>query len=449
MDIKLTTKAVKDLEPGASDYFAWDSTLKGFGLKVAKTGRKTFVAQYRLRGEGRSSKRVTIGAFGTWTTDQARDRALEIIRDASLPPQVRAQEQAKVEDAVEKQSEKEKKKLIAKQLRFERVAVRFMRDHVRLKRKKKTIDGYRQLIVNHMLPAFKGRDMREITRADVSKLHRKLSDTPPTANRVIAVLSSIYGFAEIEGLLPDDVRRPTQRIEKYKEEGKEVFLSSEQIERLGAAIREAETIGTPWEIKEGANTKHIANDEHRYTKIDPDAAAALRLLIFTGARLREILNLTWHEVDLERGLLRLKDSKTGRKTILLNGPARAIISSLAETRSSEYVFAGESKDGTPQPRSDLKRPWAAVKKLAGLEGVRLHDLRHSFASAGAGSGHGLIVIGKLLGHSQSSTTERYAHLADDPLRQASESIANKIAASMGDDYNPVKAKVIPLNKNAG
>lgn len=447
MDIKITTKVVKDLEPKSSDYFAWDSTLKGFGLKVATTGRKTFIAQYRLRGEGRKSKRITIGAFGTWTVEQARDRALEIIRDASLPPQVRAQEQAIIDLAEEQIKQQDEERLLSKQLRFERVAVRFMRDHIRLKRKIKTAVDYRKLIISYMLPAFKGRDMREITRAEVSKLHRSMSHIAPTANRTLAVLSSIYGFAEIEGLLPEDVRRPTYRIEKFKEEAKEVFLSTEQIEKLGAAIREAETVGVPWEIKQGANSKHVAGTEFRFTKIDPDAAAALRLLIFTGARLREILNLTWQEVDLERGLLRLRDSKTGRKTILLNGPARAIIIELSKTKTCDYVFAGESKDGNPQPRADLKRPWDAVRKLAGLEGVRLHDLRHSFASAGAGAGHGLVVIGKLLGHSQSSTTERYAHLADDPLREASESIASKIAASMGDNYEQDKATVIPFKKN--
>jgi integrase len=197
-----------------------------------------------------------------------------------------------------------------------------------------------------------------------------------------------------------------------------------------------------WEPKATGKVKHAPKAENRFTKIDPGAAAALRLLIFTGARLREILNLEWQFVDLDRGLLRLRDSKTGPKTILLNPPARAVLAGMEKL--GQFVFPGESRDGRQQPRTDLKRPWRLVTKAAGLEGVRIHDLRHSFASVGAGDGHGLLIVGKLLGHTQASTTERYAHLDADPLRKASDAIAGRIASAMGEAPSEPAAEIIPL-----
>ena len=143
--------------------------------------------------------------------------------------------------------------------------------------------------------------------------------------------------------------------------------------------------------------------------------------------MREILDLKWEHVDLQRGLLFLPDSKTGKKTIVLGGAALAVIENLPHVGS--YVIAGNDPE---KPRADLQRPWALVSKRAGLDGLRLHDLRHSFASVGAGSGLGLPVIGKLLGHSNSKTTERYAHQAADPLRRASDAISSAIAKAMGE-----------------
>jgi integrase len=225
---------------------------------------------------------------------------------------------------------------------------------------------------------------------------------------------------------------PARGIEKYAEEGRERFLSTDELTRLGDAIREAETAGLPYAV-DGAKpkAKHAPKEENRRTVIGPHAAAAMRLLILTGARLREILHLKWDHVDFERGMLLLPDSKTGKKAIVLNAPALDVLSNLP--RVGSYVIAGQAA-GTDkeQPRADLKRPWAAVAKRAGLEGVRIHDLRHTHASVGAGAGLGLPIIGKLLGHSQASTTARYAHLDADPLRRASDRIGSHIAAAMGD-----------------
>jgi integrase len=151
-------------------------------------------------------------------------------------------------------------------------------------------------------------------------------------------------------------------------------------------------------------------------------------LILTGARLREILNLRWEWVDFERGLLLLPDSKTGRKTIVLNAPAMVVLAGLP--RLGAFVIAGDNPE---RPRADLNRPWYAIRKRARLMDVRIHDLRHTHASIGVGAGLGLPIIGKLLGHSQPSTTARYAHLDADPLPCASEVIAGRIAEAMGEE----------------
>jgi len=179
----------------------------------------------------------------------------------------------------------------------------------------------------------------------------------------------------------------------------------------------------------------------RFTKIAHSAAAALRLLLFTGCRLREILHLRWEHVDLERGCLFLPESKSGRKTVILNAPALSVLNGLE--RVGPYVVPGDDPE---QPRHDLKRPWNAVTQRADLIGVRLHDLRHTYASFGAGGGLGLPIIGRLLGHAQAATTARYAHLDNDPLRRASEAIAGRIAAAL--EGKP-KAAMIGLRGQAG
>src|SRR5262249_13732715 len=224
---------------------------------------------------------------------------------------------------------------------------------------------------------------------------------------------------------------PTRAIEKYPERGRERYLTTDELGRLSDAIREAETSGLPYEIDETKpKAKHAPKQANRRTLIGPYPAAAIRLLILTGARLREILHLRWEYVDIDRGLLLLPDSKTGKKAIVLNAPALDVLANLP--RVGSYVIAGQAAGhNNEKPRADLNRPWRALAKRAGLQGVRIHDLRHTHASMGAGAGLGLPIIGKLLGHAQPSTTARYAHLDADPLRRASEKIGSRIAAAMG------------------
>jgi len=202
-----------------------------------------------------------------------------------------------------------------------------------------------------------------------------------------------------------------------------------------------------WNIAvSGPAAKHLPKDAaQRRTTIDLFAAAAIRLLLFTGARLNEILTLRWDEVDLEAGLLRLRDSKTGKKDVVLNAPAKAILAGLPRIEGNPYVIVG-AKDGAH--RVDLNKPWQVVRKLAGLDGVRIHDLRHTLASHGRAAGVSLSVVGGLLGHKNTATTAGYAHLWDDPLREASSKIGDRIARAMDGDTTG-GAEVVPLRKPRG
>jgi integrase len=280
-----------------------------------------------------------------------------------------------------------------------------------------------------------------VRRADVAKLHAKLSDRPETANRCLSLISSIWNWAARR----EEVKRednPAKGIERNRETRRERFLTSNEISRLGDTLRTAETSGIPWTVDVDApGAKHVPK-KNRMTVIDRHAAAAIRLLILTGARVSEVLTARWDWIDWERGLLFLPDSKSGKKAIYLPAPALAVLEDLPRVAGNPHVIAGHKarkkngdeveteKPAEGPPRTDLKKPWAAVAKHAGLEGVRLHDLRHSFASIGAGASLGLPIIGKLLGHTQPATTARYSHLDADPLHRAANLIGGHIAAAL-------------------
>ncbi|TIP25683.1 MAG: DUF4102 domain-containing protein [Mesorhizobium sp.] len=411
--VKITKRVVDATKPNGTDFYVFDSELIGFGLRVRATGGVSYIVRYRA-GSGRNApvKRVTIAKVGKVTPEQARDAAKDIL--ASV---------VKGDDPARDKTDERRA------LTFAALAELFLK-HIELKRKPTTAIQYRQLLEAHAIPVLGTRKAARIASSDMAALHHKLFAKPATANRLSAIVSSMYSWA-IKGKTLSKIDNPAEGIHRYKDKKRERFLKTDEIGSLASALQEAETIGIPWEPAADKKVKHAAKPENRLVKIDAPVAAAIRLLLLTGARLREILHLKWEHVDFERGLLLLPDSKTGRKTIVLNAPALAVLSNL--TRLGVYVVAGESA-GTKdeKPRADLKRPWAMLVKRAGLQGLRIHDLRHSFASFGAGGGMGLPIIGKLLGHTQSSTTQRYAHLDADPLRRASNAIGNTIAAAMGE-----------------
>ncbi|WP_114943484.1 site-specific integrase [Microvirga calopogonii] len=419
-DQRLTKKVVDGIKPNGAEFTVWDSDLTGFGVRVRSNGAMSYVVVYRV-GNGRKApvKKLTIGTVGKLTPDEARGIAKKAIGSVAHG----------LDPAAEKAEAR-------KCLTVSELADAFLTDHVRTKRKGTTAEGYEHALKAHVVPELGSTKADKLTRPAVAKLHLKLQDRPAMANYVLAVIGSMYGFAQRRGFVPEGFN-PASRIEKYPEQGRERFLTSDELARLGDAIREAETIGIAWEVDESKPTaKHAPKAENRRTVFGPYPVAALRLLLLTGCRLREVLHLKWEYVDFERGMIFLPDSKTGRKPVVLNAPALAVLASLP--RAGAYVVLGDDPE---RPRHDLKKIWAAVSRHAGLAGVRIHDLRHTFASIGAGGGLGLPIVGKLLGHTQAATTARYAHLDADPLRRASDRIAGTIAAAL--EGRP-EAEVVPL-----
>lgn len=415
INTRITKRLVDQAVAADGEHFIWDSDLVGFGLRVRPSGAKSYVVKYRA-GTGRAAptRRVTLGSAGKLTPEQARMLAKKVLGSVAHG----------ADPAAEKKAERRAETL-------NELSALFLAEHVDIKLKPGTASLYRDILERLVLPELGTRKAAKVTTNELARLHVGMSDHPYQANRMLAVVGSLYSFAAKRKLLADGIN-PTRGLERYRESGRERFLTVQELTWLGQALREGETIGIPYEINAaGPKAKHARKLENRRTVLDPQAVAALRLLVFTGARLREILGLRWDWVDLERGLLLLPDSKTGKKAIVLNAPAMKVLADLPRTGS--FVIGGRAAGSNMErPRADLHRPWRAIAKRAELSGVRLHDLRHTHASVGAGAGLGLPIIGKLLGHTHASTTARYAHLDVDPLRRASDHIGKRLAQAMGD-----------------
>jgi integrase len=407
---KLTKRTVDAAAPQSGRYIVWDTELKGFALRVAESGTKTFILRYRPRGSGRAGPRrfLVLGRHGAITPDEARTKAKAIL-GAVASGQDPAKERTQAKAALS----------VAQLVQF------FIDEHAKPKRKARTAADYAALLNGYLVPKLGRRPADQITTAEISQMHLSLRDRPYQANRLIAVIASMYGVAARHGIVPRGTN-PVQGIERFRESARERYLGIEELSRFGETLRLAETEGLPWRSDAAKPvSKHLAREENRRTILSPEVVLAFRLLMFTGARLREVLTLQWSHIDFERGLINLPDSKTGRKTIVMSGATTDLLR--GRERRSDFVIPGADVD---RSRSDLKKPWQAIQRHAGLEGVRIHDLRHTFASIGAGASLGLPIVGKLLGHSQPATTARYAHLDADPLRRASNLIGDHLTAAL-------------------
>ncbi len=385
MGDRLTDSDVRKLTtPGTGNKVTYDDEVKGFGVRVTSAGARAFVLNYRAAGRER---RITIGSFPDWTVKQARDEAKALKRriDVGEDPMAQRHEDRGAKTVADLCDIYEAEYLPA--------------------RRATTQEDYRSLIRLYIRPEFGKMKVAALVHRDIAKLHREIAKRAPyRANRMAAVLSTMMGLAIKEGWREDN---PTRGIERADEEKRERFLSPEEIVRLAEALA---------------------------THPEKISANAIRLLLLTGARRGEALNATWDQFDLASGVWTKPSAHTKQKKphrVPLSAPAMALITGMRKEAvpGCPYVFpsaktskVGGSGPPTYEALTEIKRTWASVCKTAGLAGVRLHDLRHSYASVLASGGLSLHIVGALLGHTQPRTTARYAHLYDDVLRAATERV---------------------------
>lgn len=377
---KITKRSVDAAVPTGQEFFLWDEELKGFGLRVYPSGRKMYLAQYRTGGR---SRRVNIGLHGAMTPEMARTEAMKYLSDVRL--------------GADPAGERDRRKASPTIKEFSK---RFLSDHVALHCKASTYGEYERSIDLFINPRFGSHRIIDITRADVVGLHQSMKHIPYQANRTLGVLSVMFTVAHTWGVRTDGVN-PCWKVKRYREEKRERYLTPDELARLGKVLNEA--------------------------KDEPEAASCIRLLLLTGCRLSEIQTLKWRYVDYRNGLLRLPDSKTGAKLVPIGKAAIEVLKAIPKIDGNPYVITGR-KEG--QHLTDMQKPWRRLRKRAGLDDLRIHDLRHSFASDALQLGQDLTMIGRLLGHTQVQTTARYAHLKTDPVRSAADAVSDAVAQAL-------------------
>ena len=380
----ISKRTVDALSVEDRDAIFWDRDLSGFGVRVYPSGRKVYVVQSR---GPRGSRRVTLGRHGEITAEQARKRAAGIIDRIKTG-----------QEPLPAEPERDRGPTVAD------LADRFMRAHVAVNCKPATAVRYGGLLRNCILPVLGSMPIGSVERTHVADLHYALRDRPSSANRSVDILKKMFSLAEVWGLHPQG-RNPCRSVRRYKERKPQRFLSAEEYQRLGRVLDEVEAEGTAW----------------------LPAIAAIRLLILTGCRRNEILALRWDDVDRTAGELRLKDAKTGGRMVPLTPTAAAVLDAIPRMPGNPWVIAGKRPGKHLRNVNEL---WYRLRARAGLKDVRLHDLRHSWASRALALGESLPMIGRQLGHTQVQTTARYAHLAQDTEKVSAARVAGSIEADI-------------------
>lgn len=413
--MKLIKRNIDAIEISEKDLYLFDDDLAGFGLRVYPTGRKVFIAQYRVGGgKGSRQRRFSLGVFGKITADEARTKAKDVLARAHLGED-KAEERDKIRSA----------QTVSQLIDSWSTDGALINRRTGARRKQVNVDQDVALANHHIRPLVGARNVDSLIKGDIQKLRTqiaagesktkrkgkkrgliKVTGGDGTAVRTIRLFSSILSYAVDTGVIE---RNPALGIKLPPTGRRHRYLSPKEVRALGEVLNRPAATTT-------AGT----------------AAIIIKLLILTGARRSEIESLKWAEVDFRFGMLRKETSKTGAKIIPL---ARAALLILEEQRqwgagNQIWVFPGERGEGH---FDSLGKEWSRIRKLAGIADVRIHDLRHTFASFGAGGGVGLPLIGGILGHTQPSTTQRYAHLADSPLRAAANVIGSEIASNLFGD----------------
>jgi integrase len=392
--MKLTDNLLRKLPtPEQGNKITYDTAVKGFGVRVTAAGGRAFILNYRRKLDGRE-RRYTIGSFPDWGTTAAREEAKRLKRlvDGGADP-------------VGEQEENRAAATVAN------LCARFERDYL-ARNRPSTQRVYRQQIASDILPAFGKTKVTAVSHADIDGFHHRLSARAPThANRTAAVLSRMFNLAIRWGWRSDN---PCKGVERNQENKRRRYLTGAEISRLSAALAEL---------------------------ADQSAANAIRLLLLTGARRGELLAAKWADVDLETGTWCKPGATTKQRTehrVPLSAAAAQLLTEMQAQAADDTEWIFPARGGGHRPH--INEAWIRVRKAAKLPGVRLHDLRHTYASVLVSAGLSLPVIGSLLGHSTPVTTHRYAHLTDDPLRAATERASAIITGKAPADVVPLKRR---------
>jgi integrase len=401
---RLTDALIESLPVDGRDRLIFDDRQPGFGARVTPTGNKIFIAQGRVAGRKR---RITIGFYPQMKAARAREDALQALADMKRGSDPVVEYKARLAATA------------AGEMTIAELADKWMANHVRPKLKPRTVADYERLLAQHILPGLGRLSVARISREDVTRLHVAMAHTPRRANYTISTVRALLNFAIDLGLRPP-ASNPARRIKMYRERLRERFLTEAEIAAAADAIKTAERKG----------------------EIGPHAAAGLRLALFTGARSGEITAVQWSHVDWQRKIIRLPDSKTNEpRTIHLSDAALEVLKVVP--RVGPYIVAG-ANDG--EAYKNLGRAWIKAREYAGLSDVRLHDLRHSYASLAAGQGVSLQMIGKLLGHKVPETTQRYAHLARDAVADVNDKLGAAMTAAIEKGRAAPPANVVKLKR---
>lgn len=380
---KLTKRLVDSPSPEPKERILWDGELGGFGIRIYPTGRKVYVIQYRANGR---TRRKNLGQHGVLTAEEARKEAKLVHADVARGADPSADRKARLRSPTVRE-----------------LGERFISDHVQLHLKPSTQYDYTNLLKKVIYPTLGSIKVSGITFDDIAAFHLKRRDTPYQANRGVMMMSKMFNLAEDWGYRPMN-SNPTRRIKKYPEVEKKRYLNEDEQEQLGLTMAQM--------LRDGEITQHVF--------------AAIYLLLLTSCRLGEIQKLKWEYVTQTH--LELPESKTGRRRIPLPREAGQLLQTLERREGNPFVIIGDHSTGH---YNDLQRPWRKIRARARLDDVRLHDLRHTYASVAVMNGIDPFMLKEILGHKNLSTTLRYAHLSDDTVQKAAGQIANRLAATLG------------------
>lgn len=389
--MKLTQARVDALEApaGCGSIMVWDSQLPAFGVRVSEYRRKSYYLYFRIRGSRRLIKRV-IGAEPVMSLKVARDIARRWLLMAC-------------------QGEDPRKDCASEScVTMSEFADRYIENHSRPNNKASTVKHVEYLIRRYIKPDIGHIGVADLKKADVARLHSKLSAKPGQANGVRALISSMCTVAESWDLRPEN-SNPTRHVKKYKLRPRNRVLSNDELKRLGGALNE-------------------------YEKISPFTAMAIRFLVLSGCRLNEALSLRWNYINFDRSMLHLPDSKTDFKDVPLGDPAIELLRRVPRMNRNPYVFVGRL------PGKHLANPnkaWTSIKDLAGLDNLKLHDLRRNFVTVATANDVGIRNIGAVVGHANMSTTEIYAHAVPAAVHAAANKTSDLIEALLGDGREDV------------